>query len=52
MTVHPVEIDAQRVDHGVPRHGDGLLRDGLAEIRMAFVQIHNAERARDASQGS
>jgi hypothetical protein len=22
------------------------LRDGLAEIRMAFVQIHNAERAR------
>ena len=28
------------------------LRDGLAEIRMAFVQIHNAERARDASQGS
>jgi hypothetical protein len=28
------------------------LRDGLAEIRMAFVQIHNAERARDAGQGS
>jgi hypothetical protein len=28
------------------------LRDGLAEIRMAFVQIHNADRARDASQGS
>jgi len=26
------------------------LRDGLAEIRMAFVQIHNAERARQAGQ--
>jgi Domain of unknown function (DUF1844) len=25
------------------------LRDGLAEIRMAFVQIHNAERAKQAS---
>ena len=28
------------------------LRDGLAEIRMAFVQIHNAERARQASASS
>ena len=28
------------------------LRDGLAEIRLAFVQIHNAERARQASQGA
>ena len=28
------------------------LRDGLAEIRMAFVQIHNAERAREAGQGA
>ena len=28
------------------------LRDGLAEIRLAFVQIHNAERARQASQGT
>jgi Domain of unknown function (DUF1844) len=28
------------------------LRDGLAEIRLAFVQIHNAERARQASQSS
>jgi hypothetical protein len=25
------------------------LRDGLAQIRMAFVQIHNAERARQAN---
>ena len=25
------------------------LRDGLSEIRMAFVQIHNAERARQGS---
>jgi len=28
------------------------LRDGLAEIRLAFVQIHNAERARQPSQGA
>jgi hypothetical protein len=28
------------------------LRDGLAEIRLAFVQIHNAERARQAGQGA
>ncbi len=28
------------------------LRDGLAEIRMAFVQIHNAERGRQASASS
>jgi hypothetical protein len=27
------------------------LRDGLAEIRLAFVQIHNADRARQAGQG-
>jgi hypothetical protein len=27
------------------------LRDGLAEIRLAFVQIHNAERARQGDQG-
>ena len=26
------------------------LRDGLAEIRMAFVQIHKAERARQAGE--
>ncbi len=25
------------------------LQDGLAQIRMAFVQIHNAERARQAN---
>jgi Domain of unknown function (DUF1844) len=25
------------------------LRDGLAQIRMAFVQIHNAERARETN---
>ncbi len=25
------------------------LRDGLAQIRMAFVQIHNAEQARQAN---
>jgi hypothetical protein len=25
------------------------LREGLAEIRMAFVQIHNAERARQGA---
>ena len=32
------------------RLGDSerTLRDGLAEIRMAFVQIHKAERARQA----
>ncbi len=28
------------------------LRDGLAEIQMAFVQIHNAERARQGSTTS
>jgi Domain of unknown function (DUF1844) len=28
------------------------LRDGLAEIRMAFVQIHNAERAKQTSASS
>jgi hypothetical protein len=28
------------------------LRDGLAEIRMAYVQIHNAERARQANASS
>jgi len=28
------------------------LRDALAEIRLAFVQIHNAERARQANQGA
>jgi hypothetical protein len=28
------------------------LRDGLAEIRMAFVQIANAERSRQAAAGS
>lgn len=28
------------------------LRDGLAEIRLAFVEIHNAERARQASRGT
>ena len=27
------------------------LRDGLAQIRMAFVQVHNAERARLAGGG-
>ena len=27
------------------------LRDGLAEIRLAFVQIHNADRARQANKG-
>jgi hypothetical protein len=26
------------------------LRDGLAEIRMAFVQVHKAERARQAGE--
>jgi len=32
--------------------GERALRDGLAEIRMAFVQIHNAERARLAGEGA
>jgi hypothetical protein len=27
------------------------LRDGLAEIRMAFVQVHSAERARHSGGG-
>jgi hypothetical protein len=28
------------------------LRDGLVQIRLAFVQVHNAERARQANQGA
>jgi len=35
--------------HGRLGEDEKSLEDGLAEIRMAFVQIHSAERARQAS---
>ena len=35
--------------HGRLGEDEKSLRDGLAQIRMAFVQIHNAEQARQTS---
>jgi Domain of unknown function (DUF1844) len=35
--------------HGRLGEDEKSLRDGLAQIRMAFVQIHNAEQARQGS---
>jgi hypothetical protein len=42
------------LDGLVGRLGDDekSLRDGLAEIRLAFVQIHKAARAREGGTGS
>lgn len=34
--------------HGRLGEDEKSLQDGLSQIRMAFVQIHNAERARQA----